>query len=228
MQAIERFNVTVSTATVAIMFVVIEYMLPMLQPSAIPAAFQKLLPFAVPAQLVEGSKLALAALATFGAYKLLAALLIQSIDRLPGVKSIIFGPSFVEGTWIGQFHDNNQPKWTVEHFEQSLNGIVIRGYAQNQDGTPYASWTSTAASVDYARGILTYTYDCDLIGQNSPQQGIGVFQFERPSAGKAPTGLIGYSTDLVDGVRSANHEYKILDGSMLLDAAMVKARARFA
>jgi len=227
MQAIQRFNVAVSTATVAIMFAIIEYLVPMLQASAIPATFLQLIPFATPTQLVEASKFVLTALATLGTYKLLAGLLIQSIDWAPYLKSFIFGPSYVEGTWIGQFHDKNYPKWTVEHFEQSLNGIVIRGYAHNQDGTPYASWTSTAASVDDARGVLTYTYDCDLIGHNSPQQGIGIFQFERPAAGKAPTGIKGYSTDLVDGVRSANHEFKISNGSILIDEAMKQAHARF-
>jgi hypothetical protein len=226
-QVFERLNLAVSTATVAIMFAILEYLVPMLQASAIPAAFLKLIPFATPAQLVEASKFVLTVLATFGTYKLLASVLIRTIDRISYLKSFIFGPSYVEGTWIGQFGDNNQSKWSVEHFEQTLNGVIIRGYAHNRDGTAYASWISNAVSIDYVRGILTYTYDCDLIGHNSPQQGIGVFQFERPATGKAPTGIKGYSTDLVDGVRSANHEFKISNDLILIDEAMKQAQARF-
>jgi len=62
MQAIERFNITVSTATVAIMFAIIEYVLPMFQASAVSSGLS--ISFVTSAQLVAASKLGLTALAT--------------------------------------------------------------------------------------------------------------------------------------------------------------------
>jgi len=161
MQAIQRFSLSVSTATVAIMFVIIEYLVPMLQASAIPTTVSQLIPFATAAQLAEASKLALTALATFGTYKLLAGILIKTIDRVPYLKSFIFGPSYVEGTWIGQFRDNNnQPKWTVEHFEQNLDGIVIRGYVVRMElntlhGPPPQRRSTTLAEFLHIRTAVT-------------------------------------------------------------------------
>jgi len=54
-----------------------------------------------------------------------------------------------------------------------------------------------------------------------------VFQFERLVAEKAPTAIKGYSTDLVDGVRSTNHEYKISNLSIPIDEALKQAHTRF-
>jgi hypothetical protein len=227
MEGIQRFNLYVSTATVAVMFGIIEYVMPMLQASGIPPALLQLIPFAAPVQIVEASKLVIAALATLGTYRLLAKILIASIDHLPFIKPLIFGPSYVEGTWIGRFGAPTQLKWTVEHFEQDFAGIVIRGHAQNKNGTPYASWTSSAASVDPLHGTLTYMCNCDIIGHSTPQQGIGAFTFERANARKAPIAIRGYSTDLVDGLRSANHEIKISNKFLAVEEAMKIARGRF-
>jgi len=108
-----------------------------------------------------------------------------------------------------------------------LPASVIRGHAQNKNGTPYASWTSSAASVDPLHGTLTYMYNCDIIGHSTPQQGIGAFTFERANARKAPIAIRGYSTDLVDGLRSANHEIKISNKFLAVEEAMKIARDRF-
>jgi len=223
MQAIERFNITVSTATVAIMFAIIEYVLPMFQASAVSSGLS--ISFVTSAQLVAASKLGLTALATLGTYKVIASVLIKSIDKIPYVKPFLFGPSYVEGTWVGKFGDH--PKWSVEHFEQTLDSIVIRGYAFDPNGKKYASWKTTAASVNHAAGFLTYTYDCDLMSHNTPQQGIGVFQFERLGAAKAPHRIYGYSTDLVDGIRTENDEVKISDSMIPIAEALTQARRRF-
>jgi len=205
------------------MFLVLRYVLPMLQSSVVQPGIlaRKVFLFINAYDLIE---LALTAFATVGVYKLLAALLISFSDRVPFLKRFIFGPVYMEGTWIGRFDTPTGQKFTVEHFEQKLNGIVIRGWASNENGSRYAEWTSIAASVDAERGLLTYTYDCDILCRNTKQQGIGVFQFERSAHWRAPTSMTGYSADLIDGERSENHEFKIEDKLMDLNSAMAKAR----
>lgn len=227
MQAIQRFNVTVSTLTVAVMFAVIAYLLPMLQASAFPAQLAKLLPFVTPSQLVEASKWVLAALATFGTYNLLAGFLAESIDRIAYLKSFIFGAAYVEGTWVGRFMAGPESNWTVEHFEQNLEGVVIRGHAFDRNGTLYASWTSSAVAIDVSKGVLTYTYNCDVMGRTTPQQGIAVFNFERADGSKPPERILGYSTDLTDGHRSPNNEVRISSYALPLDQALKRARDIF-
>ena len=201
---IQRFSISVSTMTVVVMFCILEYLLPMLQSSAIPRVLLQYVPF--PALILQISKIGLTALSTVGAYTLMSKTLGAFYERVPYLKGFIFGRSYMEGTWIGRFYAQGKPKFTVEHFEQKLDGIIIRGWASNEDGTRYAEWTSSAVAIDDLRGMLTYTYDCDLLGRNTPQQGIGVFQFERPKHWKAPTGITGYSADLTDGGRTENHE----------------------
>jgi hypothetical protein len=227
MQAIQRFNTMVSTATVAVMFIVIEYVLPILQAPAIPDAIVQHISFVTKEQIVDGIKLLVTGLMALGTYKLVAVVLVWLINTIRFLKSFVFGPSYVEGTWIGRFRAASGPKWTVEHFEQSLDGVVIRGYAENEDKTQYATWNSMAAAVDSVRGVLTYTYTCDVMGRNTPQQGIGVFQFERKSMEKAPYGMNGYSTDLTDGDRSPNDEIKMSDAIVSREEAMRKARENF-
>ncbi len=225
MAAVQRLGIVVSTLTVAAMYAMLHYLLPAL-PST-PATISRYLPFLSNGQIAELSAALITVLAAVGTYKLLASILIRLADRWSLIKSAIFGASYLEGTWIGQFQTAGGPKWTVEHFEQRLDEVVIRGWAESQDKSQYASWTSEAVSVDGGRGTLMYNYKCDLFGSKTSHQGIGVFQFERLAFWKAPFGITGYSADLVDGDRSENHEYKISNKLLTLEEAFERARLRF-
>jgi hypothetical protein len=225
MTAVQRLGISVSTLTVVVMYAILRYLLPALQNS--PAAISRYLPFLSNNQVTELSAVLVTALAAAGTYKLLASILLRWADRWSPIKSAIFGASYLEGTWIGQFQSGSGPKLTVEHFEQKLSGIVIRGLAENEDASPYASWISDAVSVDRERGRLVYNYNCDLFGSKASHQGIGVFQFERLASWKAPFAIIGYAADLPNGDRSANHEYKISDKLLPTAEAFEQARKRF-
>jgi hypothetical protein len=75
--------------------------------------------------------------------------------------------------------------------------------------------------------VLTYTYNCDVMGRNTPQQGIAVFNFVRAGGSKPPERIHGYSTDLTDAHRSPNDEIKISNEALPLDQALKKARDLF-
>jgi hypothetical protein len=159
-------------------------------------------------------------------HKLLARLLISVVDHIPYLKSFIYGPVYMEGTWIGYF-GGTIPKWSVEHFEQKLSGIVIRGWTETADGKTYAQWTSKAVSVDGEHGILIYTYEVDVFGVKNTQQGIEIFRFERSKYWKAPMQISEYSADLIDGIRSENREFKISNELMKVNSAMAAAHKQF-
>ncbi len=224
MESIQRFNVMVLTATLIVMFCVIRYVVPYLELTNFPAIISGYLTFISAAHITEAIKDILTAVTSIGSYKLIAAGLSASVDRIPPFKSFIFGASYVHGTWAGSFLASGDPKWTIEHFEQSLSGVVIRGWALNNDGTVYAMWVSNTVSIDIARGTLTYTYVCDVYSKSMTQQGIGVFHFVRSKPWSAPASMTGYSADLTDGKRSENHEYKVSASLMTIDLALPYAK----
>ncbi len=228
MDQIQRFNIIVATVTVVIMYLVIEFILPMLQASAVPARLSAWIPFVSADQIVALSKVVLTALASVGAYKLIANFLVGAIERLPLLKAYIFNASYIEGTWVGRFIDSHSgPKWTVEHFEQSLGGIVLRGWATNNDGSRYADWESDTVSIDAKKGIVRFAYDCDVFHKNTRQQGIGVFKVTKRGLFKTPTAMSGYSADLTDGQRTENNEIKVSSSHLELGQAIRKARETF-
>ncbi len=228
MEQIERFNLAVTTITVAIMFLVLEYVAPMLQSPAVMVKFLIWLPFLSVDQIALALKIAITALISVGTYKIISRLLAILFDKIPLLKRYIFGPSYVEGTWIGRFYDSKQaPKITVEHFIQSLGGIVIRGWAFNDDGSTYADWSSDTVSVDARTGNIRYTYDCDVMFKNTRQQGIGSFKVTESGLFKNPTAIKGYSADLTDGTRSENTESNISRSLIVPEAALVQAREKF-
>lgn len=228
MEQIQRFNIVVATATVIVMFLVIEFILPMLQASSVPAQLIAWMPATNPEHIVAVSKFILTALASVGTYKLIAKALLGALDHIPYLKAYVFSASYVEGTWVGRFFDSQgNPKWTVEHYEQSLGGIVLRGWAVNDDATNYASWVSDTVSIDAKAGILRYAYDCDVIYRGMRQQGIGVFTVTQRGRFKTPVALTGYSADLPDGHRTENNELKVSDSQLELGAAIEKARQKF-
>jgi hypothetical protein len=58
--------------------------------------------------------------------------------------------------------------YTVEHFEQDLSGLNIRGQGQRADGSWYADWESEAANINEQAGKLTYIYTCQKTGTVEP------------------------------------------------------------
>jgi hypothetical protein len=120
----------------------------------------------------------------------------------------MLGAAYIEGTWIGCYKTpKNENRLTVEHFEQTLDGIAIKGYAFTEGSDkPIVDWTSKAASVDGSLGVLTYSYTCNSAAEKTSFEGIADFKFERAHTRKPPKYLNGYSADLIDGIRSGNRE----------------------
>ena len=210
MSAIHRFNAFVSTATVTLTFTIISFLIPVIQDLGVP---------------LKISGIAISGLATVSVYKIVAGFLLTFIDRVRLVKRFVFGPAYIEGTWVGRFNSGvSGPKWTVEKIVQSLAGIVINGEATNEDGTNYGFWKSKPVSIDAEEGSLTYAYECYMMDEMTSHQGIGYFQFDRSASWKPPTSLNGFAADLPNGIRSENRERKISNAQMDTQQAMAKAR----
>jgi hypothetical protein len=131
MKAEQRFHSYVTGATITVMCFIIQHGAP---------ALDRLAPkFAV--YITPISALLLSA----GIYKTFAEFMLRITRRWKVVKRHILGAAYVNGTWLGKFTaENGSLVYTVEHFEQDLSGLKIRGQGQQDDGTWYATWESDA------------------------------------------------------------------------------------
>lgn len=169
-------------------------------------------------------------LGSAGFYQLVALGLSWLYEHFRLLRRLVLGPEYVEGTWIGCYrNERGDKKFTVEHFDQTLDGVVVRGHAYNDDAnnTEHATWISTSVAVNAAQGLLTYSYDCDSAGATNRFQGLAVFTFVRKRPGSPPKSLSGYSADLVDGVRSTNIEMKHSHKQVDLQTALLAAKKQF-
>lgn len=164
-------------------------------------------------------------LLSVGVYKFLATSLLGLARKMKFVKRHLLGASYLNGTWIGKFKAaDSSVVYTVEHFEQTLSSLKIRGQAFRASGESYAQWNSESETIDETSGLLTYTYNCDKTSDKGSFQGVCVFQFERDDETCGPTRMRGYSADLVDGVRTENSESKISENLVSFAEALREAR----
>lgn len=170
---------------------------------------------------------AIAYLSASGVYGHLATALRYALHRFQFARRIILGPEYVEGTWVGFYKTgNNETRLTVEHFEQSIDGVTIKGYAftENSD-EPIEDWTSKSVSMNAVVGELTYSYNCSRVADNTTFQGQADFKFERQNPRKPPEFLNGYSADFpTSGKKCPNREKKVSVKQLALPVAWAKAK----
>lgn len=221
MDAGTKFHGLVTTLTVLVMYAVMVYVVP-----RVPAVQQAL---SSPAGSHAEKAVALAAggLGSVGVYQTIAAALRWLFNRLRWVRRLVLGPAYLEGTWIGRYLEDvngtDEKRWTVEHFEQTLEGLVIRGYSFDANGKEVANWASQATLIEAERGKLTYSYTCKK-HPNKEFSGLAEFNFQRPSVFKAPTELNGFAADLTDGLRDQNRERKLSNEQVDVKAAFESAK----
>jgi len=189
MKPAAKFSMIVTTVTVFITWLTLTKIVPIITPSWAPVA---------------------AVLSSVAVYRLLAWALAWLIEHWMWLKSFVFGPYFMQGTWVGHFVGRaGDIRYVVEQFEQTIDGLQIRGQSFTETGETHANWTSEAATIDAERGRLIYAYSCDILTRGVVLQGVGVFQFDRADQFSAPTAIEGHVADLVDGIRIHTLEHKI-------------------
>src|SRR2546421_738684 len=112
-----------------------------------------------PDSLSPWQRAAIAYVSSAAFYQLCALGLRYVLDRWIWARGKVFGPDFVRGTWAGCYKTpQGENRITIEHIEQTLDGIIITGYAfTEQTDRPIIMWTSKAAAVNSNDGVLTYS-----------------------------------------------------------------------
>jgi hypothetical protein len=136
-----------------------------------------------------------------GIYFTVSKILIFLLMRFNWVLKIFLGPYYVKGTWIGKVRtatsNTNEIKTNVfvEHYEQTLNSLVIRGYSFNQDGEEKADWFSTTNQIDADAGVLYCLFKTNIRKLVPQAEGLGHFQFDRKKKTTGPRYMSGYYVD---------------------------------
>lgn len=208
----DRLSWMATAATVAVMFFAIVWLQPLI--------------LAVrPTYIVAGG--IAAALASFGAYRLLAGGLVWLFGKSILLRKHILGRGFLEGTWVGHYLHGDQHRFTIEYIDQATGTTVIHGREFDAVGKTRASWSSDTVSIDVGRLQLVYAYTCKVFERKHVQEGLGVFAIVCEASRKPARKLDGYAVDLIDGDRDPNAEHKISDTPVSDERALSEAKRIF-
>lgn len=208
-----KFYALVTTATVAVMFFLMTWVVPIIQ--ALP-----MFPAAV-ASLAG-------VLGSVGIYRLVSQGAETAIHHINWLRKWIFGGTYLHGTWAGFFNGRaGDKRYTVEHFDQDLDGIVINGQSRTDTLQPHADWTSVSVSVDSRTGRLIFSYTMTILSRQGTLVGINSSQLERASHRNAATTVTGHAQELGDQVRVQVTGVKVSDTLLPWDDAFKRAQERF-
>lgn len=191
-----KFQTVVTSITVSIMYIFITKLLPKLNALD---------------NFIMGDEL-VTLLGSIGLYKLLALGVTWIAKKWPWFMKKLLGSYFVGGTWTGYVKTKTgQPRIIVEHYEQTLSDLVIRGQSYKLDGELNATWYTNTAQVDARKGILHCFYSVNVLRKHYLVESIGFLQFDREGIDDGPKRMSGYSLDSDAGFEL--HEYAA-DGTL--------------
>ena len=154
------------------------------------------------------------AIVSLGSYRLVVTIIENVLIRIPLVKRIILGNTYMEGTWVGVYIGyKDEPRFIIERYEQDFERLIVRGKAYYKDGSFKGLWVSNDVSIDSSKGIITYTYDSDMVKEGNTRCGFAKFYLERENDNSAPIMIKGFTNDLSGTGMVCSFERKIESGS---------------
>lgn len=208
-----KFYALVSSATIAVMFFVLTWAVPVVQGLAT---------FPTIASGIAG------VLASVGIYRLISQGAEAIIHRSVLIRRWIFGGTYLHGTWVGFFIGRaGDKRFLIEHIDQDLDGIVINGQSYTDKIKPHADWTSVSVSVDARTGRLIFSYTLTVYTRPGTIVGINSSQLERSSHHNAATAITGFAQDLGDLERVNVREVKVSESLLPWDEALKLAQQKF-
>ena len=166
-------------------------------------------------------------IASFSVYESVHKLILAVLRKSVFLRRNILGLYFIEGTWVGKLIlDSGEVRYTVEYFNQKEGRLTITGYMFDQNKNELGSWSSKATQIDLEKDQLFYAYSSDMIATSGEHHGVGRFGLIR-GKNEQIIQLHGYSSDLPDGVKDPNHEFKVSEKRVSSEIAFDIARRKF-
>ncbi len=164
----------------------------------------------------------LSAVISLGTYRLVLKLVEVVILKISLIKKWIYGNTYLEGKWIGFYIGvDEKPRFYLEYYEQDLEGVLIRGWAYNENGTFKGTWVTDKVYINKQKGTITYTYETDMINSTNRNQGLASFDFVRNNKKQAPSKMIGFSSDIFMSKKLKSFERKLNKEEIKLDDSEV-------
>lgn len=208
-----RLYALVTGATISVMFFLLTCLLPTIQGMRV---------FSVIGTSIVGI------LTSVGIYKLISQGAEIIIGRWAPARRLIFGGTYLHGTWVGCFIGRaGDKRFMIEHIDQDLDGAVINGQSYTDALRPHADWTSVSVSVDARTGRLIFSYTLTIHSRPGTIVGINSSQLERKSHRDAATTIAGHAQDLGDQVRVQVREIKVSEDLLPWADALKHAQQKF-
>jgi hypothetical protein len=167
-------------------------------------------------------------LGSVGIYRLVSQGAEAAIHHIVWLRKWVFGGTYLHGTWVGYFIGRaGDKRYTVEHIDQDLDGIVINGQSRTDTMQPHADWTSVSVSIEGRTGRLIFSYTMTILSRPGTLEGINSSRLERASHRSAATTISGHAQDLADQVRVKVTAVKIADDLLSWEEAFKRAQSKF-
>lgn len=167
-------------------------------------------------------------LTSVGVYRLLTMALRWLMGKFECIRALVLGPSYVNGTWVGWFRGHtNEFRYMVEHFEQTLDSVVIRGWSYTNGKTFHGHWLSDSVVIGADDGHLRFTYKFNVHTQSQPLHGLNDSLFQRASPQHAPYAYSGLAHDLNDQKRISVNSLRVSNEILACEKALELAISKF-
>lgn len=115
----------------------------------------------------------------YGFFHLCVSLTKCVLEKSETIKRIIFGSSYLEGTWIGYYiWEDKTPVIFFQIIEQNIDYIYVLTEAYHLDKSLRCTWHSISdVSVDARHSSLLYLYQVDSIGKNTCLNGLFISKY---------------------------------------------------
>jgi hypothetical protein len=151
--------------------------------------------------------------ASAGIYNGLVVLVSWAISRSERIKRLVLGALYISGAWVGYFRGEQTKKlrYFINYFEQSLEGLQMRGESFTEELQPHGSWFSDAAQIDVNAGRMIYVATVQILDRMELYHNLNVYSFHRNSPNDPPDMLSGYVTDIHTGTRTPITQWRVPD-----------------
>ena len=158
------------------------------------------------------------AIVSLGAYRLVVTVFESLLIKIPIIKKLILGNSYLEGIWVGAYIGySGEPRLIIEQFEQDFDRLIIRGKAFYLDKSLKGSWVSNDVSIDSEKGRISYTYNSTMMKDGYINCGFAEFFFDRRKKSSIPYKIYGFSNDFSGAFMSSSIEMKIKGNAKKFD-----------
>ncbi len=151
-------------------------------------------------------------LVSVGFYRIIYLAVAWCINNIFWTKRLVFSSFYLEGTWVGFYIGvSGKIRYMIETYEQSLDGIVIKGMSFDENKNLHTFWTSESVNLDIEKGEISYLYKVKSTKDKTDPYGMAYFSFIRDINKKPPVQIIGYSEDahFTQKCKAAEKKYSI-------------------